>query len=956
MKKSVKFIAGLTAVLLTMGMAGCTGGNTVYPNFINQANQGEQPVVGEKYVVNVLSEGGLKLDGVRVAAKNSQGQTVKLGISKGGKIEFGISLGEYTLVVDEESLPAGYSVTDAVYKTNPAKRDDVTIKLPSKLIGSSSGEAASYKLGTIMKDFTFTDSNGNRHVLSELFASGKKAVVLNFWYSQCGPCRAEFPYLQAEYANRKASHNDVEVLAICSTSYGDNNEKVAAFAESNNITFPMGMDWGLGNAFGVRSFPTTVVIDRYGLIAAIAAGSEPSTAFWRKLFADYCSDNYVQNVANSDGSGGDTEDGREKPDVKMPASSEIEAAVNGDGFEATYRADDDEYSWPWLVGSDGEGSYIYSSNKGKGNSYSIIYADLEMKEGQVLSFEYNVSSEPDRDILYVMLDGSPVNGDGWSGEGGWHSVDIYVADRDKKVELAFAFRKDPADDDSIGDDVAKIRNIHLADNSAITTPIDVVRTCASGEVTDFKYGHYVNAVLGSDGFYHKDTADGALIYATVNNVTPWSELHTGNTSEGENGTVVYNTLFNMTAENYFNSENSTVIIGGVDVTEAYTVYVQIFRYMPAPYYLMPVTPILKEWLDAFVNDYEGGKAHKDEWLEFCYYYDHYGSDDLSHTGNETCNVNVDYTRGLTKYNCYQAYEKDDPALKTSDKYNEKTGRNIADIKYPLQLAHNGSYYKFTANKTGVYNVRSYTSGCSPEGNEPDENGYTPAAPQISVYSVNDEYITSNVEPRDFDVFQGEEYEGFNTYLTLKAGESVFLYLENIPQYTTYYDFEIKYLGETYEKMLVCSTDGGAWTTVQIDGKEVLRYLAVDVGYDKETDCYYLKDAKGNLLLDQPIYIDMIYGSYFMSNIGYSYNPLEFLIRDSVFAKHIKYGDEYQAVMEEYLGKAREEDESSPTYGLVKANAQIVDIINKLIDANVDGGMGVGNGWLTFAVYNAKFRL
>ena len=65
MKKSVKFIAGLTAVLLTMGMAGCTGGNTVYPNFINQANQGEQPVVGEKYVVNVLSEGGLKLDGVR---------------------------------------------------------------------------------------------------------------------------------------------------------------------------------------------------------------------------------------------------------------------------------------------------------------------------------------------------------------------------------------------------------------------------------------------------------------------------------------------------------------------------------------------------------------------------------------------------------------------------------------------------------------------------------------------------------------------------------------------------------------------------------------------------------------------------------------------------------------------------------------------------------------------------
>ncbi|MDE6691404.1 MAG: hypothetical protein K2K04_05475, partial [Clostridia bacterium] len=74
MKKFTKFIASATAALLALGFAGCTdngkGGTkapVTYPNFINNAqsshNPGEQ--VSEKYVVNLVSEGGMKLAGVQ---------------------------------------------------------------------------------------------------------------------------------------------------------------------------------------------------------------------------------------------------------------------------------------------------------------------------------------------------------------------------------------------------------------------------------------------------------------------------------------------------------------------------------------------------------------------------------------------------------------------------------------------------------------------------------------------------------------------------------------------------------------------------------------------------------------------------------------------------------------------------------------------------------------------------
>lgn len=986
MKKFTKILATAIAALLALGFAGCdkdgnNGANTppvVYPTFINSAESGGEDENSEKYVVNVLSEGGLKLNGVQVLLKNSSGVELKRGISKNGKIEFATTTtGNYELVVDGDTLPAGYYLPENnSFHTNPQKREEVTIKLPSKLL-SPSAKMESYAVGNIMRDFSITDIDGRTHTLSALLQT-KKAVVLNFFFTTCGPCRSEFPHLQSAYAGRTAG--DVEVLAICTKSMSDTAETVASLKMELGLTFPVCLDeLGLcnSNAFNISGYPTTIVIDRYGLIASRESKTRPSTSFWSQLFAKYASPNYQQDISNSDdgNQGGGNSSGelvKCPDDLKMPSSNEMaNAAFTGNAKDVTFKTEDDVYSWPWTTGSEGGDSYICSSNKNVNSSYATVHVEVDLKKDQVLSYEYKISSEANADYLYVLMDGAQMNTGYSGGDGNWHSVNLYVSDTDKKVTLSFIYIKDMADltDGSSGDDVAKIRNIDVSDKSKLDgeAPLDVMRACATGPTANNKYANYVDAVLSPvDHFYHAGSVDGPLIYMTINQLTPWSDLHTGNTIEADDGTKYSSTIFKITEEKYLSTrkykdetgedvEELVVKINGKDITQAYTEYVLIMSYMPAPFYLIPVTESLKEWADLLVTDYEKGAQHDKEWLEFCYYYTHYGveHDDKDKGDKTTCKVDVDYTRGLTRYNAYTAYKKGSAELENSDTYS-KFGRNRALINFPLQLAHNGSYYKFKADSAGVYQIRSYTTDCSPTTERTDDNvdAYVVADPKILVYDADGNFMTISDGVLDHDYFKDEIYEGFNTYVSLDEGEEIYLYLCTTSATRSYYDFEIEYKGGTYEKMMVCSTGGGAWTWDTLEnGETIYTYIGINVMFDEATNTYCaVKNGKPDP--EQPVYIDMIYSSFFMCDISdYYFATLQYMIEDDAF-RGLYMGAKLQTRMEQYLGDALDKSKTDETYGLVPATREIVDILNQLIDEKA-GGKGDGNGWLAFAVYNAK---
>ena len=97
-----------------------------------------------------------------------------------------------------------------------------------------------------------------------------RVVVLNFWATWCGVCRAELPNLirlQKEYHDRG--------LTVVGVSFDDAAPAVMKeFVKRSGINYPvLFADEAVDQAFGgIEAVPTTVVIDRHGRIVSQHVG------------------------------------------------------------------------------------------------------------------------------------------------------------------------------------------------------------------------------------------------------------------------------------------------------------------------------------------------------------------------------------------------------------------------------------------------------------------------------------------------------------------------------------------------------------------------------------------------------------------------------------------------------------------------------------------------------------
>lgn len=102
-------------------------------------------------------------------------------------------------------------------------------------------------------DFTLPRIEGGDFQLSDL---EDRTVVLNFWFTDCGPCRGEIPELSAW----AAMHPDVPVVGVSTDRLDINQLRARSRQLGVNYTVVHDALGRVSRDYSVSVFPTTVVV------------------------------------------------------------------------------------------------------------------------------------------------------------------------------------------------------------------------------------------------------------------------------------------------------------------------------------------------------------------------------------------------------------------------------------------------------------------------------------------------------------------------------------------------------------------------------------------------------------------------------------------------------------------------------------------------------------------------
>jgi peroxiredoxin len=123
-------------------------------------------------------------------------------------------------------------------------------------------------IGTKATDFNLKDLKGKTHLLSELKG---KVVVLNFWFVECKPCIMEMPELNELVEEFK--EKNIVFLAIAL----NDKKELKKFLKTTDFNYKVVANGQTSaDSYGVKGFPTNVIIDQNGIIHYVSTGIGPN--------------------------------------------------------------------------------------------------------------------------------------------------------------------------------------------------------------------------------------------------------------------------------------------------------------------------------------------------------------------------------------------------------------------------------------------------------------------------------------------------------------------------------------------------------------------------------------------------------------------------------------------------------------------------------------------------------
>jgi peroxiredoxin len=174
------------------------------------------------------------------------------------------------IMMSNEFIPEPYidknkSVKAFVLRKATQEEKAMMLKMQSGMVMN---QEESILIGTQAVDFDLEDMKGNKIKQSQLKG---KVVVMNFWFIECKPCVMEIPELNelvTEFTGK-------EVIFL---SFAVNKkEQLKKFLKKTEFKYkvlPNGQS--VSDSYGVKGFPTNLIIDQNGIIQYVSTGIGPN--------------------------------------------------------------------------------------------------------------------------------------------------------------------------------------------------------------------------------------------------------------------------------------------------------------------------------------------------------------------------------------------------------------------------------------------------------------------------------------------------------------------------------------------------------------------------------------------------------------------------------------------------------------------------------------------------------
>lgn len=270
MTKAVKRLL-VPALIFLIVLTGCAG-----------TSAETDPV---EYAVVVRNQQGSPMPEIKVFVYEDSSGTELVSVAttdEEGKIAFVEKVSDSFVAVFQE-LPAGYAAEEN-YVLRPGEN---VITLSDRELTPEEMENIRFGLGDRLPDFTVVDCEGNSHSLHQMLEQNK-AVLLNFWFLNCGPCKMEFPYLQEAY---ESFGEQVAFLAL--NPLDGTDETIKAYRTEQGLTIPMAVcEQSFQNMLGLSAYPTTVILDRYGNICLMHTGMFTDSAALENALSYFTQEEY----------------------------------------------------------------------------------------------------------------------------------------------------------------------------------------------------------------------------------------------------------------------------------------------------------------------------------------------------------------------------------------------------------------------------------------------------------------------------------------------------------------------------------------------------------------------------------------------------------------------------------------------------------------------------------------